>query len=426
MSPRSAYYVLGLLFLVNLLNFTDRMLLAILLEPIDQELGLQDWQLGTLTGLAFAIFYSTIGLPLARWADTGSRRKLIAAALTIWSAMTAATGAASNYAQLMIARMGVGAGEAGCLPAAHSMIADLFRVERRAFAMAILSLGTPIGVFVGMSIGGLLQAVIGWRLTFLVFGLIGLAVTPILLLTLNEPIRGMADSSVGQPEVRRIRMGDALRRLWRVPGYAHLVAAMALGLFTIYGVTQWMPTFFVRSHAQEVADVGTRFGVAFGLGSAIGLILGGRIADVLISRSAEWAAWFPGIAYPLSVPFFLLALVVSDTDAAFVGVLFGSAFTAMPQGPSLAAVQTLVPVELRATASAVAMFAGSIVGAGLAPFAIGLGSDLIQPKFGEESLRYALACSMVVVAWSSFHFYRAGRGFGRCVLRKDVIAAPTS
>jgi predicted MFS family arabinose efflux permease len=403
---KQIWVALFILFTVNIFNFMDRMLFSVLMQPIKEDLLLKDWQLGIISGLAFAFFYATMGVPLARLSDRSSRKGVISFCLAGWSLMTALTGAAANFFYLLLVRMGVGVGEAGCTPASHSLIADYFDARRRSFAMAIFSAGAPIGIFAGLYGGGALADEFGWRWAFVIMGLPGIVWAVVVYVLMKEPPRGVFSlPSELSPGASLI---DTFRHIWRIPAYPHLIFAIALGLFIVYGVTQWMPTFFVRVHDLPLAEVGAKFGLAFGGGSAIGLVIGGKVADWLIKDDQRWGAWFPALVYPLSLPFLLAAVLVSDADAAFLCVFAGAIFTAMPQGPSLATIQAIAPSNARAIASAISLFVASIVGVGLAPFLIGVASDLLTPHYGVDGLRYSIAGSLVVVFWGSWHFYVAG------------------
>src|SRR5690606_16252381 len=262
LSARSVDYVVGLLFLVYLLNYLDRQIVNILAEPIKRELGLADWQLGLMTGLAFAVFYTFLGIPLARYADRPrtNRGRLIAVCLAVWSAMTALCGLAGNFMQLLAARIGVGVGEAGCSPAAHSLISELVPKERRATAMGVYSLGIPLGKLVGMVVGGVVAQTLGWRMAFIAVGAPGIALAALAWFTLPSPVRTQAGAAPGQASLR-----DAFNELAKIRTFWWISLGGAFMAFVSYGQTAFMGSFFIRVHGLSVGEAGVLLGIALGL-----------------------------------------------------------------------------------------------------------------------------------------------------------------
>jgi len=249
-------YVLIILMLVYASNFLDRQILGILLQPIKTDLGLSDTQLGLLSGIGFALFYVTMGIPLARWADKHNRVSLLSVCIALWSAMTALSGAATNFLQLGLARIGVGIGEAGCTPAAHSIIADYFKSEERVRAMAFYSAGASIGVFLGYLLGGWVNQFYGWRVTFFVVGAPGLLLALIVRFTLREPPRGHSENSKTAASTIPT-VTEALSYLWGQNSFRHL--ALGTGLLTLssYGGATWFPAFLMRSYGMSTGELGT-------------------------------------------------------------------------------------------------------------------------------------------------------------------------
>lgn len=410
-------YVLGVLVVVYSFNFIDRQILSILLEPIKAELGLSDAQLGLLTGFAFAAFYATLGIPIARHADRSNRRNLIALALTVWSAMTALSGLAQNFWHLLIARIGVGVGEAGCSPPAHAIIADYYPVERRATALGIYALGIPFGILFGFLAGGWINEFFGWRAAFFVVGIPGLLLAVLVRLTVREPPRGLAEGRSGAAE--QPTMLETARFLWSRSSFRHLALGGALTAFVGYAFTSWMPSFLVRSHGMTTGEIGTWLGLILGIPGGIGIVLGGYLADRLGGRDARWYMWIVAVALTVTVPF-SAAVFLADTPAIAlalfgVPVLLGNFY----QATTFSQAQGLVGLRMRAVAAAILLFILNIIGLGLGPYLVGVLSDAMSDRFGIESLRYALFAASFVNLWAAAHYYVAGRH-----LKGDLAAAP--
>lgn len=388
-SARYRWYVVLLLALVNVVNYMDRMLLSVLLPFIKADLQLTDTELGLISGFAFAIFYAVFGLPLARLADVWVRRNIIAIAMTVWSLMTAASGAAQNFWHLMAARIGVGAGEAGCIPPSHSMISDIVPPERRASAFAVHTAGATVGMIVGLSLGGFVATAVGWRWTFVIFGLPGLLLTAIVFLTVREPRRGGADDQ-RRGTVPPIPLGQGLRELLRTPSYLHLLGVFGFATLASFGFNQWLPSFYDRSYAMTPQEIGLFFGVTLGLGSAVGTLFGGWFGDRLMKRNVRHAA-FMGVVVPILALPFWLGITLATTAAVSLACNFmAAAISSAPNGVTLAMVQSVAPTRMRALASALVMFSAAILGIGGGPFLTGFLSDYFQATSGQESLRHAL------------------------------------
>ncbi len=396
-------YVLVILFLINTVNYMDRMILAVLSQSIKEDMGLSDAQLGLLTGFAFAVFYAVMGLPIARWADRGIRKNIITLAMTLWSAMTILTSLAQTFTHLLIARFSVGIGEAGCIPTAHSLISDCFPKEQRAFALAIFSTGMTVGVAAGFSIGGWVGETYGWRSAFLLLGLPGLILAVITYFMLKEPERGQHDGNV---DVAPTNVSEVFRFILQNRSYLHILSGSIFGMFMIYGIIQWAPPFFIRLHHLTTSQVGAWFGLAYGGGQFIGMLIGGKLANVLILRDERWLVWITAIAYIGCAPIFIIALSVPEPNMAFVFISIGSALFGVAVGPQMAAMMSVMPPNMRATASAIGMFSISMLGIGLAPLLIGYTSDLLNPVYGDNALRYAMigTAFVAVLAGSNFLF----------------------
>ncbi len=404
---------LGLLCLVYVVNFVDRQILAILLQSIKRDLGLSDSQLGLLSGTTFGIFYATLGVPIARLADRFSRKWVMTICLVLWSGFTALCGWAGGFLTLLVYRTGVGVGEAGGSPPAHSMISDYFPPERRATALAVFSLGVPFGILVGFLAGGWLDQTLGWKLAFVAVGLPGLLLAVVVALVLREPPRGHSEglqSSGASPPAFTV-----IRFLWRSRSFRHLSFASALYAFVGYSVVNWAPAFLMRSHGMQSGEVGTWLALIVGIGGGIGNYLGGALADRFGMRDARGRVWVPAVAVGLAVPFGLVAFTADSRALALAMLVAPTLLGLMYQAPAFAVTQSLATPKMRATAAAVLLFVINIIGLALGPWITGGLSDALEPRYGEDSLSVALALVSCVLAWSSLHFWLSGRS-----LRDDV------
>jgi len=402
--------VLGTLVVIYTFNFIDRQILSILLEPIKNDLGLSDTELGMLTGFAFALFYATLGIPIARWADRGNRRNLIALALTIWSAMTALSGLAQNFWQLLVARIGVGVGEAGCSPPAHSMIADYYPASQRATALGIYSLGIPFGILFGFLAGGWMNEFFGWRAAFFVVGVPGILLAIAVRMTVREPERGMAEgltASATQPGIM-----ETFGHLWRLRSFRHLAFGGALTAFVGYGVVSWMPSFLIRSYGMQTGEIGTYLGLILGIPGGLGIALGGYLADRYGSRDTRWYLWIVTVALLLGMPFSVAVYLSSGPYSALLLLVLPIFLGNFYQATTFSQTQGLAGLRMRAVAAAVLLFIINIIGLGLGPQAVGIISDALQPAYGQESLRYSLLICGFANIWSALHYYLAGRHLG--------------
>jgi MFS family permease len=414
-SPAYRLYVLAVLTVVYIFNFLDRQLLVILQEPIKAELGLSDTQLGLLTGFAFALFYVVCGIPIARWADRGVRRNVIALSLTVWSAMTAMCGLAGNYTQLLLARMGVGVGEAGGSPPAHSMISDIFSPKHRALALSVYSVGIYLGILAGFALGGWVAESFGWRRAFLVVGLPGVGLAILLKLTVREPIRGWsegrAESTPPAPPV-----GEVARLLWSRVAFRHLALAASLQALIIYGVGNWLPSYFLREFSLGLSTVGTWLALTTGIGGGMGSFFGGWMADRLGAKDLRWYLWAPGVLTFLSVPTLTIILTTtSPTLALFLTAPFNF-LTAAYLGAVLAVSHNLVGVRMRALTSAVLFFFINLIGLGLGPVSVGALSDYFTANGGDSPLAKAMMiCGVTAALWACLHYLLAAR-----TIREDI------
>jgi MFS family permease len=404
-------YTLAVLLAVFALNFMDRQILAILIQPIKQDLQLSDSALGLLSGFAFALFYTTLGIPIARRADRGNRSRIIAGALAVFSGMTALCGLAANFWQLALARMGVGVGEAGTNPASHSLIADLYPISARSTAMAIFALGPHLGLFLGFLVGGWVNQWYGWRVAFLAAGLPGLLAAGVVHFTLKEPPRGLSDGG-SSTDRDPPRLGAVCRRMWARPSLRHILAGGALASFVAYGVISWLPAHLARSHRMESGTIGVVLALVVGLAGGVGTLLGGRLADHLARREPTWQVRLVALALVLGGLFWIAVFLAPDTKAMLWLLVLPGMLLGVYVGPTFALVQALADVRSRAVAAAVLLFVGNLVGVGLGPLAVGALSDLLRPRWGADALRFGLLIVVPVSLWAAYHYARAGRTLG--------------
>ena len=410
---KSRYYTLFILVLIYASSHIDRQIVAILAESIKQDLNLSDSQLGFLIGLSFALFYATLGIPIAILADRYSRRNIIAASVIIWSFMTALCGLAANYTQLALARIGVGIGEAGSTPPSHSMIADLFPLEERGAAMGIFSAGINVGVLVGFLVGGWVDQIYGWRVAFFVVGLPGILLGITLLLTVKEPRRKAPSKPISL---------NFLPHAWRcyklmlsIPSQRHILIGCTLVVFVGYGTLYWNGVYFRRNLGLSAGEAGTILALIGGLIGGIGTFFGGWIQDRMARKDRRYYVWITGAVKIAVIPAVLLFYFSNDL-AVITGIMVITAFVGGFYLPSsFAMTQSLMPPDMRALSSALLLFTINIIGLGLGPFIVGVMSDYLAPTYGIDSLRYALAAMTLLNIWGAFHYFWAGR-----TLRADL------
>jgi MFS family permease len=387
-------YVLLVLVIVYTFNFIDRQIVGILAIPIKAELRLSDSQLGLMGGLAFALFYTLLGIPIARLADRVSRIWIMTVALALWSLMTAMCGLTQNFAQLFLARVGVGVGEAGGVAPAYSLICDYFPAQQRARALSVYSFGIPIGAAVGIVLGGYITSLMSWRMAFFIVGLAGLLITPLLKFTVREPRRGALDpprvdadraAAVAAPS-----LPEVIAVLARKPSFWGLSLGAACASMMGYGLFFWAPSFLVRSFHLSLLHASLSFGGLVLVGGLIGIWCGGALTDRYGEKRRSMYAFIPAIAFVATVPFYVAGVLSTTLWISFAVLLVPTALGLVWLGPVLAAVQHLVPSNMRATASALFLFINNLIGIGLGTALIGIVSDSMRLRFGVESLRYAI------------------------------------
>ncbi|HKC52015.1 MAG TPA: MFS transporter [Myxococcota bacterium] len=414
-------YALFVLLSVYIMNFVDRQILSILAEDIRKEIELSDTALGFLSGIAFALFYTFAGLPIARWADTGSRRTIISLALFVWSGMTALTGLAQGFGQLVAARVGVGIGEAGGSPPSHSLISDLYPPERRATALAIYSLGIPIGGALGSILGGWLGQKYGWRIAFMAVGIPGALLAVIVRLTLREPPRGRFDAVQAVTAEARESVRDVLRFMMRLPSFLHMAFGASLHAFYGYGAAYFVPVFLIRVHHMDKLEVGAWLGGIALTTGVIGISLGGAISDRLAARDPRWYMRVPAFASALAIPFAVIFYLWPDPRTAILLSVPGTLLGGVYLGPTFAMTQTLVKPQMRALASAILLFIINLIGLGGGPLMVGIVSDRLKPMYGDESVRYALLWIVTVgAAWATLQYLLAARTLERDLQAKHA------
>ncbi len=419
--PWYKWYAVGVLTAVYASSQVDRQIMGMLLEPIRLELGASDTAMGFLVGLTFAIFYATLGMPIAMLADRTNRRNIIAAAITIWSGMTVLCGYAQTFVQMAMARIGVGIGEAGSTPPSHSIISDLFPPESRGTAMGIFALGVNFGLLIAYLGGGWLSENVGWRNTFIVVGLPGLLIALLLYLTVSEPRRGAADvtASPKASDDTAPPFKAVAAYMWRVRSTRHLTIGAAIAGFIGYGFTLWMPTFLVRSHGLSPTEVGLVLALMTGVVGAIGTFSAGKLADVLARRDERWRTWVVAAGKGGYVPFLAGVFMVDDLTTALILYLIPAFFGGFYLAPTFALIQSLVSMRMRALASSIVLFVLNIIGMGFGPQLVGIMSDYFAPEYGKESLRMALFILTFLNLWCAYHYYAAGR-----TLHDDVANRP--
>lgn len=404
-----SWYVLLVLTGVYTLNFIDRQILVILQEPIKAELALSDTQLGLLTGFAFAVFYVTLGIPIARWADNGNRRNIVSIALAVWSAMTAISGLVTNFFQLLLARIGVGVGEAGGSPPSHSMISDYFPPAKRATALSFYSMGIYIGILVGYTAGGMIAKAYGWRMAFFAIGIPGILYALLVYFTVKEPQKGITDIAGTPPKTHSFK--EVLELLFGKKTFVYVALACGLHTFATYGVGNFMPSFLVRIHHMELADIGIALGLTTGVGGGLGTFLGGYIADRFRKKDMRWYLWISVIAGLVNFIPSYFSFFSNELNVVIACAFIFSFLTALYLGPAIAVTHSLVDAKMRAFSSAILFFVLNLIGLGLGPLGIGFLSDYLIPSYGEESLRYAFCLTFLTGAISILFFYLASKNY---------------
>lgn len=383
---RYKYFLLGTLTVILMFNLVDRWALGIVLQDIKRDLDLTDTQLGFLTGIAFALFYSVLGLPIARWADRGDRVVVISVTAVVWSICVALCGAATSFVQLLLIRIGVGIGEAGAVPPAHSLIADAFGRDERARATGLYNLGGAASFVVGLFGAGWINEFYGWRVTFFVLGLPGLLLALIAWFTLKEP-RRERPAAIAEPNENIIATA---RHLWSIKTFRHILFCISVLYFFGYGVAQWQPAFFMRSYGLSSGEVGTYMAIAYGIGSIAGALLGGEWAHRFARGNETLQLKGAAVALFCATISTILTFAVENVTLSLIFVGIGLLTGYFVNGPMFGTLQTLVPEKMRATSVALVFLVANLIGMGFGPLATGALSDALSASFGDHSLKYAL------------------------------------
>jgi MFS family permease len=426
LSPAYRRYALGVLLAIYTLNFLDRQVINILAEPIKQDLQLADWQLGMMTGLAFALFYTVLMLPIARLAERGHRPWIIASATAIWSLFTILCGMSQTFLQLFLARIGVGIGEAGCSPPAHSLISDYVPKSMRSSALAFYSIGTPLGSLLGMVMGGLAADAFGWRTAFLIAGAPGLIMACVAAITLVEP--RVKKPTVGEsPSV-----GAALREIAGKKTFWLIAFGAGFMAFQGYGHQAFAASFFLRNHAEELAQLSAQFGLKpigligigmgliTGIGGIVGTVLGGQLADRLGAKDLRHQMAIPAIGALIGFPVYILAMLQNSAASALIMMLLPTLLSTLWYGPAYASSQSLVSPRTRATAAAITLFVANLVGLGCGPLFVGILSDTLSGPMGMGSalgVKWALILGSLGLLVAAALFWIA-----RNHIREDTVS----
>lgn len=409
-SPNVVLFVLSA---VMMLNIIDRQMLAILIDPIKQELRLSDAAMGLLTGTSFALLHVLAMIPIASWADRRSRRDLIAWGLGLWSLLTVLTGLARSFGEIFAVRLGLGVGEATAVPASHSLVSDYFPLERRATALSMLVVAGPIGQTLAFAVGGWVNELFGWRAVFWVFGIPGLLLAFVVRGFIREPERGAADGSAGAWSALSVR--QALAHLLGLRAYRQLALAAALAAVANYAILIWAAPLWMRLFEMGTGEVGTALAVATGPSTIAGVVVSGRLADRLAIRDVRWLVWIPAIACGVSLPLGI-GFVMAPGLALATALLAATTFSgAMIIPPIFAAVQSVVWPNARAMASAWVSLLLTAFGLGIGPPLVGWAADLWTADHGDGAIRYALLVAMPCFGWAAGHLLWAARS-----LRQEI------
>ena len=402
--PSRANAVLALLLLAYIFNFLDRQILGILLEPIKADLQFTDSELGVLTGPAFALVYSLVGIPLAVMADRTSRSGVITAALVAWSGFTALCGMAANFWQLFLFRLGVGLGEAGGVAPSYALIADHFPPERRGRGLAVFSLGVPIGLGAGAILGSWIASTFNWRTAFLVMGVAGIVLAPIFKIVVRDRPRASGSSAPSLQD-----LGATFPAIAKKPSFWLMAFGASLSSLCGYGLATWVASILIRSFGMSLAGAGQYLGSLLLVGGTFGVFMGGWLADRLGNRDRRWYAWLPAIAWLITAPLYAAGLMTENLTLAWVLLLVPNALNILWLGPVTTAVQHLAPQPMRATASGAFLLINNLIGLGVGPLLIGALSDRLRDAHGADSLRVAALAVLVFYLVAALLMYLASR-----------------
>jgi predicted MFS family arabinose efflux permease len=407
-SENYKYFVLFMLGLVAAINFIDRAIFSVLAVSIKDDLQLSDTQIGLVGGVGFALFYAIMGLPLARLADKTNRITLLSLCLSFWSVATAACGLVTSFWQLLIARVAVGAGEAGCFPASFSVLSDYFKPSKRAFAIGLFYFAGFLGFTFGLAFTGALAESIGWRLTFVVVGMPGILLAVLLKFLVKEPVRQQSEDP---QDISQDRLSLIVKKLMKKRAYIHLVLGYTFFIFSSYAMMLWLPQFYNRVYGLDTGEIGLWFGMALGLGLVTGSFGGALVANKLIARSRIWELRFPAFVSVMAFVVFSVVLLAPSLQLSLIACFFGGIASTAGLGPNFAAIQSLTEARHRATSSALVLFVSAIIGQGLGPTLAGVLSDVLDSSAVENPLKVSLLIIAVPFLFSAIHNYLGIKSF---------------
>ena len=411
-------YLLGMLLLISTVSLFERFVFALMLEPIKADLELSDSQIGLMTGLAFSAFYAVAGIPIARWADRGNRVTIAASAVGLLGVMLSMCGMAVSFFQLLLFRAGVAVGEAGTTPTAQTLLADYYDRAQRPRAMAILIMSYPLSMIVGYLVGGWLVEAYGWRYTFIVMGIPGLAIAILAKLTLKEPrLKKKSITTVVHPP-----MNEVIKTLWKQRSLRHIFSAFCVSYFFSMASSQWLAPFFMRSHGMGSAELGFWLAVSWGIMGLLGNYLGGHITARYLAGKEKIQFRVIAITMVIYSVLLLLVYLVPDKNLALFFLAISAFVVSLANGPQFAAVQSLVNDRMRAMTIVLLFFFANLVGFGFGPVVLGVISDLLTPLYGQDALRYALAAFCPGLLWVAVHDWKAGRTIEGDIKRVELQA----
>lgn len=408
LSPAYRRYALAAMTMVYMLNLVDRGLMMLLLQPIKEDLQLSDTQLGLLTGIAFGLFYATLGIPIARWADRGDRVTITSVAIGLWGLTVMASLLVTNFIQLAFARIAAAVGESGCKPPTYSLVGDYFpQPAERTRAMAVYWLGSPLASLISFIVGGWLNELYGWRLTFFLMGIPGLMLALLVKLTIIEPRKHVRSSGLSERSMPS--MLAVLATLWRQRSSRHLSLALTLLYTLVFGLAPWYAAFMMRSHNMGTAELGIWLGLVFGISGIVGILSGGYVASRWFANNERGQMRMCAVTVASLVPCFVAFLTVPQKYQALIALMPLVVVFNFFLAPTYALMQRLVVDEMRATTLAVVMLFANLIGMGIGPQVVGILSDLLMPVVGKDSLRYAMLIMSFVALWAGYHFWQVGR-----------------
>ena len=418
-SRRYSHYVLVVLTGMYTFNYLDRYVLTILVVPIQAELGLSDTVMGFLLGPAFALFYTGLGVPIARLADRYSRRRILALSFVAWSAMTALAGLARTGVELAATRIGVGVGEAGGTAPAHSLLSDYFPPERRAFAFGIFQQGVYLGQMLGLMVGAVLVAEVGWRVTFFIVGLPGLGLAVVLYATVRDPVRGAFDPPAAVPE-ETPALREVFTRLWRLPTFRLLMVGAGIASFGGTGFGFWLPVLFERAHGLTPMEVGLRLGPVMALSGSLGALFAGLLTDRLGKRDPRWLMRIPAASVLTSLPFLIGVCIWPTANGALICAIPAGLLGGGWAPAAYAAAQTLAPLRMRALGASLVILCITLFGMGAGPQAVGILNDVLAPTLGDDAVRWSMVGVIGSTAVGALLLYLGSRTFVRDCARAQA------